>query len=58
MSPKTFHPVIDAIPGDGFNPMWLQFPIVFNAGYTPHQFFSDEEVEDAADSGEITRKYG
>lgn len=52
--PQTFHPVIDAVPGDGFNPMWLQFLIVFNAGYAPHQFFSDTEVEAAADSGEIT----
>jgi hypothetical protein len=40
--------VIDAIQGDGFNPLWLQVLIVFNQGFTPHQFFSDDEVEDAA----------
>ena len=51
--PQTFHPVITAIPGDGFNPMWLQFLIVFNAGHAPHQFFSDTQVDAAVASGEI-----
>ena len=46
--PQDFKSVIDAIPTDGFNPLWLQKLIVFNAGFTPHQFFSDEEVEAAA----------
>jgi hypothetical protein len=45
---QDFIPVIDAIQGDGFNPLWRQVLIVFNDGFTPHQFFSDEEVEDAA----------
>ncbi len=45
---QDFIPVIDAIQGDGFNPLWQQFLIVFNSGFTPHQFFSDEEVLDAA----------
>jgi hypothetical protein len=45
---QDFVPVIDAIQGDGFNPLWLQVLIVFNQGFTPHQFFSDDEVEDAA----------
>jgi hypothetical protein len=45
---QDFIPVIDAIQGDGFNPLWLQVLIVFNPGFTPHQFFSDDEVEDAA----------
>jgi hypothetical protein len=45
---QDFIPVIDAIQGDGFNPQWLQILIVFNAGFTPHQFVSDEEVEAAA----------
>ena len=45
---QDFAPVIDAIQGDGFNPLWLQVLIVFNAGFTPHQFFSDDEVEAAA----------
>jgi len=46
--PQDFNPVIDAIQGDGFNPLWEQFKIVFNTGVTPHQFFSDEEVLAAA----------
>ena len=46
--PQDFNSVIDAIPTDGFNPLWLQMLIVFNQGFTPHQFFSDDEVLDAA----------
>jgi len=45
---QDFIPVIDAIQGDGFNPLWQQVLIVFNTGFTPHQFKSDEEVEAAA----------
>ena len=45
---QDFIPVLDAIQGDGFNPLWQQVLIVFNDGFTPHQFFSDEEIEDAA----------
>ena len=45
---QDFVPVIDAIQGDGFNPLWRQNLIVFNQGFTPHQFFSDEEVLAAA----------
>ena len=52
--PQDFVPVIDAIQGDGFNPLWVQFLIVFTAGHTPHQFFSDTEVDAAVASGEIT----
>jgi hypothetical protein len=53
---QDFIPVIDAIQGDGFNPLWRQNLIVFNDGFTPHQFFSDEEVLAAAagDNPEIT----
>jgi hypothetical protein len=46
---QDFIPVIDAIQGDGFNPLWRQVLIVFNPGFTPHQFFSDEEVLEAAE---------
>ena len=46
--PQDFNAVIDAIPTDGFNPLWLQMLIVFNAGVTPHQFFSDDQVLAAA----------
>jgi hypothetical protein len=45
---QDFAPVIDAIQGDGFNPLWLQVLISFNAGFTPHQFVSEEEIEAAA----------
>jgi hypothetical protein len=62
---QEFIPVIDAIQGDGFNPLWLQILIVFNEGFTPHQFTSEEEIDEAAqgpdpeitlvDTGEIYR---
>ena len=45
---QDFVPVIDAIQGDGFNPLWHQNLIVFNQGFRPHQFTSDEEVLAAA----------
>jgi hypothetical protein len=45
---QDFIPVIDAIQGDGFNPLWRQILIVFNAGFTPHQFFSAAQIEAAA----------
>jgi hypothetical protein len=45
---QDFLPVIDAIQGDGFNPLWHQNLIVFNQGFTPRQFTSDEEVLAAA----------
>ena len=51
---QDFLSVIDAIQGDGFNPLWHQVLIAFNPGFTPHQFFSDEEVLSAAATGEIT----
>jgi hypothetical protein len=45
---QDFIPVIDAIQGDGFNPLWNQVLIVFNEGFVPHQFFSDDQVLAAA----------
>lgn len=45
---QDFLPVVDAIQGDGFNPLWRQNLIAFNPGFTPHQFVSDEEVIAAA----------
>jgi hypothetical protein len=45
---QDFTPVIDAIQGDGFNPLWDQVLIEFNDGFTPHQFVSDEQVLAAA----------
>jgi hypothetical protein len=45
---QDFVPVIDAIHGDGFNPLWHQVLYTFNPGVTPHQFHSDDEVLAAA----------
>ena len=45
---QTFTPVLDAIQGDGFNPLWRQNLIVFNTGFTPHQFTSDTDALAAA----------
>jgi hypothetical protein len=49
-----FTTVLDAIQGDGFNPLWREVQITFNAGHAPRQLFSDNEVADAAAAGEIT----
>jgi hypothetical protein len=46
--------VIDAVPGDGFNPIWEEVQVTFTRGHTPRQLFSDNEVLAAAASGEIT----
>ncbi|WP_143194437.1 hypothetical protein [Micromonospora sp. CB01531] len=51
---QEFIPVIDAIQGDGFNPLWRQVLIVFNPGVTPQQFHSDDEVLAAQRDGLIT----
>jgi hypothetical protein len=45
---QDFLSVIDAIQGDGFNPLWHQVLIVFNEGFTPHQFVSEDQVLAAA----------
>ena len=45
---QDFLSVIDAIQGEGFNPLWHQVLIVFNAGVTPHQFTSEDQVLAAA----------
>ncbi len=45
---KPFISVIDAIPTDGMNPLWQETQITFNAGFTPRQLFSDNEVLAAA----------
>jgi hypothetical protein len=46
--------VIDAIPGDGFNPIWEEVQITFINGHTPRQLFSDDEIAEAVANGEIT----
>ncbi len=50
----AFVSVLDAIQADGFNPLWEKVLIEFNAGFTPVQFFSDDEVLGAAAAGVIT----
>jgi hypothetical protein len=45
---QDFIPVIDAIQGEEFNPLWRQILIVFNPGVTPHQFTSEDQIDAAA----------
>jgi hypothetical protein len=45
---QDFIPVIDAIQGEEFNPLWQQVLIVFNEGFAPHQFTSEAQVLAAA----------
>ena len=51
---QPFISVIDAIPTDGFNPIWEEVQIAFTDGNTPVQFFSDNEVLAAEKAGIIT----
>src|SRR5437667_2438278 len=51
---KPFISVIDAIPTDGFNPIWEEVQITFTKGHTPRQLYSDDEIAAAEASGEIT----
>ena len=50
---QSFVSVIDAIQGDGFNPLWLEVQITFDT-IAPQQFTSDNDILKAADAGEIT----
>ena len=47
-----FTPVLDAIQGDGFNPLWQEVEITFNVA--PFQLTRDDDVTAAADAGQIT----
>ena len=49
-----FVPVLDAIQGDGFNPLWQEVEITFNTGTAPTQLLSDTDVLNAAAAGKIT----
>jgi|SRR5882724_6074074 len=51
---QPFVSVIDAIPGDGFNPVWEEAQVAFTAGNTPRQLFSDDEIAAAVADGKIT----
>ena len=45
---EPFISVLDAIQGDGFNPLWEEVQIVFNPGHTPRQFTRDDDILQAA----------
>src|SRR5260221_5838102 len=51
---QPFISVIDAVPADGFNPIWEEVQITFTQCHTPRQLFSDTEVEAAFEPGGIT----
>jgi hypothetical protein len=53
-SNQPFISVIDAIEGDGFNPLWVEVQIHFTPGTTPFQLNSDDEIEAAFVAGKIT----
>ena len=48
-----FISVLDAIQGDGFNPLWREVQIVFPDPLAATQFTSDTEILAAAAAGEI-----
>ncbi len=54
---QPFISVIDAIPTDGFNPIWEEVQITFTPGNTPRQLYFDDEVAAAAANGEITLEF-
>ncbi len=49
----TFVSVLDAIQGDGFNPLWQEVQIVFNNPSAFTQFTSDTDILAAANAGQI-----
>lgn len=50
----TFVSVIDAIPTDGFNPLWQEVQVVFPNSSSCQQFMSDDQVLAAAAAGTVT----
>ncbi len=50
---QPFISVLDAIQGDGFNPLWQEVQIIFNDGFTPRQLTSDTDILAAAAAGQI-----
>ena len=51
---QPFVAVLDAIQGDGFNPLWQEVQIVFNHPASCRQLRSDTEILAAAAAGELT----
>ncbi len=50
----SFISVLDAIQGDGFNPLWQEVQISFNPGFNPQQLTSDTQIAAAEAAGQIT----
>ncbi len=51
---KTFTSVIDAVPGDGMNPLWEEVQVVFANTSACQQYTSDDQVLAAAAAGTVT----
>lgn len=51
---RPFTSVIDAVPGDGMNPLWEEVQVVFANTSACQQFTSDDQVLAAAAAGTIT----
>src|SRR6476646_9392272 len=51
---KAFVSVIDAVPGDGMNPLWQEVQVTFANPRNCQQFTSDDQVLAAAASGLVT----
>ena len=51
---EMFVSVLDAIQGDGFNPLWNEVQVVFDQSLPCQQFTSDTDILDAFDSGLIS----
>jgi hypothetical protein len=49
-----FMSVLDAIQGDGFNPLWNEVQVSFTAGHAPVQLTSDNEILADAAAGIVT----
>jgi hypothetical protein len=46
-----FTSVLDAIQGDGFNPLWQEVQVSFTAGHAPMQLTSDNDILAAQAAG-------
>ncbi len=54
---EAFTPVIDAIQGDGFNPLWQEVRVIFTDPASTQQslgLFSDNDIADANTAGTIS----
>jgi len=49
-----FVSVLDAIQGDGFNPLWREVQVIFTPASRCQQFTSDNDILDAAAAGHVT----